>query len=277
VKAFKVFVRTEDEDAATAILWEAGTAGLEVQPGRGSGLALLAYFADDTDLETLESGFRSLGNARITPEPIPMVDWVARFRESFQGFRAGSFDVVPAWDVPAGRRPADPDLLVVDPGRAFGTGTHETTRLCLAALEARASVRSLGRVLDVGTGSGLLGVAAAKRGASLAVGTDTDPEATGAAQRHASLNGVALSVVRADGGRGFRTGRFDLVLANLMASLLVERRSELMALLADGAALVLSGLLDTDVAEVAAAYEAMGTPEVRADGEWAALVFPRSA
>lgn len=206
-----------------------------------------------------------------------MVDWVARFREGFRGFRAGSFEVVPSWDVPAGRHPGDPDLLVVDPGRAFGTGTHETTRLCLAALEAEAAARPLGRALDVGTGTGLLAVAAAKRGASLAVGADNDPEATRAARRHASLNGVSIGVVQADGGRAFRPRAFDLVLANLMASLLLERRHELIALLAGGATLIVSGLLDTDLAEVTAAYSPLGAPTIRRDGDWAALVLRNPA
>lgn len=277
MKAFRVLVRTEDEDEATAILWEAGTSGIEVRPGLDSTVSLLAYFSDPIGLSALESAFRSIGTARITDQPVPMVDWVARFREGFRGFRAGSFEVVPSWAVPAGRHPGDPDLLVVDPGRAFGTGTHETTRLCLAEIEEQARARPLGRVLDVGTGTGFLAVAAAKRGASLSVGTDNDPEATQAARRHASLNCVALGVVQADVAQPFPPRAFDLVLANLMAPLLLERRHELIALLARGATLILSGLLDTDVAEVTAAYFPLGPPAVRRDGEWAALVLRNPA
>jgi ribosomal protein L11 methyltransferase len=116
-------------------------------------------------------------------------------------------------------------------------------------------------------------VAAVKRGASLAVGTDNDPEATHSAISHAALNGVVLVVVQSDGGRGLRPGAFDLVLANLMAPLLRERRDELCALLAPGGTMVLSGLLDVDVAGIEACYAALGKSEVHADGEWAALVF----
>ena len=278
MKAFRVSVRALDEDEAGAVLLDAGTLGIEVQPASPDRVNLLAYFGDDTtavDIDAALLQIRDCGPAESAL--VPEVDWVARFREGFRGFPAGSFEVVPVWDVPCGRSPGDPGLLVVDPGRAFGTGTHETTRLCLAALEIQAAARPLGRVLDVGTGSGLLAVAAAKRGASLVVGADHDPEATLAAARHASLNHVALCVVQADGGRAFQPGTFDLVLANLMAPLLVERRGELPALLARPGALVLSGLLDTEVAEVSAAYASLGPPAVRSDGEWAALVFARSA
>ena len=104
-------------------------------------------------------------------------------------------------------------------------------------------------------------------------GRGAEFEATQAARRHASLNHVALGVVQADGERGFRPRAFDLVLANLMAPLLLERRLELMALLARGATLILSGFLDTDVAEVTAAYSPFGVPAIRRDGEWAALVL----
>jgi ribosomal protein L11 methyltransferase len=204
---------------------------------------------------------------------VPVVDWVARFRESFRAFRAGSFEVAPVWDVPGGRNPSDPNLLIVDPGRAFGTGTHETTRLCLEAIEAEGARGQIRRVLDVGTGTGLLAVAAAKRGATLVAGVDNDPEATAAARRHAALNEVALHVVQGDGGAPFQPSAFDLVLANLMAPLLIERRRELTALVARGGALVVSGLLESDVAEVSAAYETCGAPFVRTDGEWAALRF----
>jgi ribosomal protein L11 methyltransferase len=242
-------------------------------------LALIAYFPDETTDKEVRSALDPLCSSgrikgvSIEGVAVPEVDWVARFREGFRAFRAGSFDVAPVWDVPAGRAPSDPTLLIVDPGRAFGTGTHETTRLCLEAIEAEGTRRPMGRVLDVGTGTGLLAVAAAKRGARIVAGVDNDPEATAVARRHAALNEVTLHVVQGDGGAPFQSAAFDLVLANLMAPLLIERRRELAGLLAKGGALVVSGLLETDVDEVQAAYEACGAPSVRTDGEWAALHF----
>lgn len=290
IRAFRVRVASAAEDWATALLWEAGTTGIEVRPAGGSTLDLLAYFPDTTDLAALRA---LLPSAEVEPVEVPRVDWVARFRDGFQPFRAGRFHVVPVWELPrhergcncgsaaaaatpdpASRRPvASADVLAVDPGRAFGTGTHETTRLCLAALERLAVLRPLGRTLDLGAGTGILAVAASRLGASPVIASDIDPEATAASRAHAGLNGTRLQVVRADGGRGFGPASFDLVLANLMALLLVDRSAEIRALLAAGGALVLSGLLQGDVELVHEAFAACGTPLDLRDGEWAALVY----
>lgn len=289
MRAFCVTVGEADEDEAVTALWEAGTAGVEVRRAPGGRLQLLAYFADDAPRPSpavLPPG------ATVEPADIEDVDWVARFRERFHAFRAGRFLIMPVWDAAAtplssgptnvseaspGDRPS-PDVLVVDPGRAFGTGTHETTRLCLSALEGLAARRPLGRTLDLGAGTGLLSVAAIRLGASFVCASDLDREANDASRRHARLNAVPLAVVRADGGRGFRAGSFDLVLANLMALLLVDRAAEIRALLAPGGALVLSGLLVEDVPFVRAAFEGGapgpgGSPSLIVQGEWGALVY----
>jgi ribosomal protein L11 methyltransferase len=268
MRAWRVVLDPGDEDPATAALWEAGTAGIEIRPAPGGQVALVAYFADDAPA-TPPPGLPP--GARVTPDVVPEIDWVARFRDNFRSFRAGGFLVAPPWDRPAG--PASPDLLLVDPGRAFGTGTHETTRLCLGAIEELARRRPLGRTLDLGSGTGLLAVAAARLGARVTCASDIDPEANLASRHHARLNAVRLRVVRADGARGLRPGAFDLVLANLMALLLVDRCAEIRSLLAPGGALVLSGLLLEDAALVRDAFAACGTPLERRDGEWAALVY----
>ncbi|HXK11321.1 MAG TPA: 50S ribosomal protein L11 methyltransferase [Vicinamibacteria bacterium] len=266
MRAFRVTVAADDEDRATAALWEAGTAGIEVRPAAGGRIELVAYFAE-AGLE-LPAGLLPAG-ATVERGEAPEVDWVARFRETFKASRAGRFLVAPAWDPPD----PSPDVLLVDPGRAFGTGTHETTRLCLRALEDLAGRRRLGRALDLGAGTALLAVAAARLGAAPVVASDLDPEAVAASSTHARLNDVPVRVVRADGGRGFRPRSFDVVLANLMALLLVDRAAEIRSLLAPGGALVLSGLLVDDVPFVREAFAACGTPGTRLDGEWAALVY----
>ena len=266
MRALSVNVEAAREDEAVAALWDHGTCGVEVRPAAAGRVELLAYFEHEPDREQLES---VLPDAAITGVPVPAVDWVARFREGFRPFRVGRFLVSPCWEAAA----PSPELLVVDPGRAFGTGTHETTRLCLEALEELASRRPLGRTLDLGSGTGLLAVAAERLGAWPLVASDIDPEATDASRLHARLNSARLHVVRADGGTAFRPGRFDLVLANLMALLLIDRVAEICALVAPGGALVLSGLLLDDVPPVRQAYAACGTPRERRLGEWAALVF----
>ena len=267
MRAFRVSVAKDDEDPATAVLWEAGTAGIEVRPLAEGRVELVAYFAEAGP--ELAAGLFPPG-AIVERAEVPEVDWVGRFRETFKASRAGRFLVAPAWDAPAER---SADVLLVDPGRAFGTGTHETTRLCLQSLEDLAGRRRLGRTLDLGAGTALLAVAAARLGATPVVASDLDPEAVAASAAHARLNDVPVRVVRADGGRGFLPRSFDLVLANLMALLLVDRAAEIRSLLAGGGALVLSGLLAEDVPFVREAFAACGSPRTRLDGEWAALAY----
>jgi len=272
MRAFRVVVRAADEESAVATLWDAGTSGLETRPCGPGLLELIAYFPTGVDGSFLAA---ALPGASVEPAEVADVDWVARFREGFRAFDAGRFRIAPVWDAPA----VDARTLVVDPGRAFGTGTHETTRLCLAAIETLGAHRHLGRALDLGAGTGLLAIAASRLGAAPVVATDVDPEATASSALHARLNAAPVRVVRADGGRGLRDGAFDLVLANLMALFLVDRAAEVRSLLAPGGALVLSGLLVGDVDEVRAVYDPLcGTPRVQALDEWAALVYevPRS-
>lgn len=268
MRAFRVTLPEADEDQAVAALHEAGTAGIEVGVAVAGRVDLLAYFPDafgDAPPGGLPAG------AEVTAVPVPQVDWVARFRETFRAFRVGGFLVSPSWEAAA----PSPDTLRVSPGRAFGTGTHETTRLCLGAIEELAGRRPLGRSLDLGSGTGLLAIAASRLGARPVVASDLDPEAVAASELHARINGVRLELVRADGGTAFRAGSFDLVLANLTAPMLIARAAEVRRLLSLRSALVLSGLLAEDLPAVSAAYSELGTPLERRDGEWAALVYLR--
>src|SRR5512143_2429595 len=205
MRAFRLTLPEVDEEAAVAALWEAGTAGIEVAPPAAGRVALLAYFADGEAGDVL-GGLPPA--AEVVAVAVPDVDWVARFREGFRAFRVGRFQIAPAWEAPA----ASSDVLRVDPGRAFGTGTHETTRLCLAALEDLARSRPLGRTLDLGSGTALLAVAAARLGAAPVVACDLDPDAIESSRAHARLNGAPVCIVRGDGGTAFRPQRFQLVL-----------------------------------------------------------------
>jgi ribosomal protein L11 methyltransferase len=258
-------VPADDEDVATALLWEAGTQGIEVQSS-AEGIVLLAYFSDPADVERT---LRSLPAARVEPVPVPDVDWVRNFREGFRSFDVGPFRVVPAWEP----IPDSGLVLRVDPARAFGTGTHETTRLCLLALERLAGERALERVLDLGAGTGILAVAAMRLGARCVAATDLDPEATASIRHHARLNDVEVMIVQGDGGRPLKTGSFDVVLANLTAPLLIERAVEIMSLVAPGGRLVLSGLLGSDLPEVLTKYCVFPLLSHSTSGEWAAVLL----
>jgi ribosomal protein L11 methyltransferase len=220
----------------------------------------------------LGQSFSRLPHAWIEATDVPDVDWVARFREGFRGFACGSFWITPAWDVPKVPPPGR-KLLIVDPGRAFGTGTHETTRLCLAALEALSPPGDAAeRLLDLGTGTGILAVAGALLGWQHVVAADVDPECMEAVRLHARLNAVAIRPALADGGAAFGPGSFAVVVANLSAPLLVQRCSEIGGLAAPGGIIVLSGLLAADLAPVVRAYSAAGGVETTLDGEWARVM-----
>jgi ribosomal protein L11 methyltransferase len=253
--ALRVTVPRPAEDDVVVRLSELGTLGIEHRPDEGDRSALVAYFPGGSDLQALVASLRTIEATLVEAVAVPEVDWVARFREGFRPFEAAGFRVVPAWE--PGARPG-PDTLVVDPGQAFGTGTHESTRLCLLALRRLAEGSgALGRVLDVGTGTGLLAVAALRLGATSACGSDVDAEAL--------FSGV--------GGRAVRGGCCETLVANLTASLLAERRDELLRAVRPGGRLLLSGLLVSDLPAVREAYAGLRLIEELRDGEWAALVL----
>lgn len=267
---------------AVALLWERGTLGIEVQPAAAGAVTLLTYFADGQASEReLCDAFAALHDTTLESVPIPEVDWLARFKESFRPLQAGSFRIAPPWRVSAGSRRRSPakgprdGTLIIEPGRAFGTGTHESTRLCLHALERLAARGPIDRVLDLGTGTGILAIAAGRLGCRRVTAVDVDPDALASASHHARLNRARLDLVHGDGGRPFLPAAFDLVLANVTTSLLLERASEIAALLAPGGAAVLAGLLAADLPAVLAAYEKVGRLDTLSEGEWAAVIAAR--
>jgi ribosomal protein L11 methyltransferase len=174
-------------------------------------------------------------------------DWVRRSQSQFAPIRvAGRLWIVPSWHTPP-----DPAALVVrlDPGLAFGTGSHVSTRLVLQFLEAE--LRAGERVLDYGCGSGILAIAAGKLGAGEIAATDIDPLALETTIANAAGNGVVLDVAPPE---SLRPGTFDLVLANILAGPLVCLEPLLAARTRAGGRIALSGILESQAAEVTAAY-----------------------
>ena len=273
LQAVEVDLPARREDEATAVLWEHGTAGIEVRPGRRGRLTLLAYFPRTRGLAArLRAALSGLG-AQVVPVAVPRVDWVARFRDGFRPFTVGGFAVVPRWLARKGGR--DPRTLIVDPGRAFGTGTHESTRLCLTALEALAAEAPLGAVADLGAGTGILSIAALRLGARSADAVEIDPEAVASARLHARLNHVRPRILEGDLAGPLRAGAYDTVLANLVASLHVNRQEEIVALGRPRARYVLSGLLKGNLPLIRRRYGPLGRLSVQSRGEWAAVVVHR--
>jgi len=200
-----------------------------------------------------------------TWEPVPEQDWNAAWMATFTPVTVGVITVVAPWH----ERPADGVPLVVEPAQAFGTGHHETTTRCLLALQA---VPLAGRrVLDVGTGSGILALAAKALGAGTVVGTDVDEVAIAAARVNAEANGldVAFEQGSADRPNG---ERFDVVLANLDTATLSALAGDLAACLAPSATLIASGVSNERIDEAVAALTGAGLRvEASAGREWALL------
>jgi ribosomal protein L11 methyltransferase len=184
--------------------------------------------------------------------------------------------VRPPWEPAAGDGQAALQEIVIDPGQAFGTGAHATTRLCLELLlELSAGEPARGALLDVGTGSGVLAIAAVHLGYAPVLALDNDPESVAAARLNADANGVAIELRRLDLRAQELPGGARVVCANLLRPLLVALAATMQW---TPAALIAGGLLHADVEEVAGAFAqhlGLGVRERRNSGEWSALLLAR--
>lgn len=210
----------------------------------------------------------------------PEEDWLEKWRINFKPLRVGRHWIIaPTWDE---LNPGPEDRLIrIDPGRAFGTGHHETTRLCLEWLEEWLETQgdiSSKTLLDLGTGSGILAIAAALLGFRRIVAVDSDREAAEVARENIELNGVGDRVQLQDGTAEDLQEAFDVIIANIQALPLINMASQVVRRLEDSAVLALSGVLVDQKTQVQAAYEAEGLKlcGLRTAGEWCLLEFSRS-
>jgi ribosomal protein L11 methyltransferase len=314
--AVTIEVDVERAEDLSAELLEEGAGGVEIRDGEGMpmpGVAqpspgraiLVGWFALRADAD-------AVGAARGgAVEEVPDQDWGETWKKGLAALTVGRVHVRPTWI--AGPAPDGTVEVVLDPGMAFGTGTHPTTSLCLAALSdllgssesahpepfdsaalrqaqggyaqdrlraAAGGAKSRGaRVLDVGTGSGLLAISAAKLGAARVAANDNDPVALTVARENAEANGAAVDFTAAD--VRFIEGAYDIVVANILANTLVELAPALAARLAPGGVVLLSGILAPQEDEVRRAYLALGLVPLpggdRRDGEWSLLALTRAS
>jgi len=250
-----------------------------------------AYLPADENLPATQAALAEalwhLGQIRPLPEPalrfVENQDWSESWKRHYRPLRLGRhLVIIPSWATTA-LGPDDVPVLL-DPGMAFGTGTHPTTQLCLELLEE--NLRPGMTVIDLGCGSGILGLAALRLGAGLVLALDTDPEATRATQDNARLNQIGANLRTHLGSLtdllqgGVQPGRAPLVVANILAGTLARMLGEgLPRVLEPGGRLILSGILREQSAEVEAALEASGMTlvEQRTREDWVALVAGQPA
>ncbi|GEJ59557.1 50S ribosomal protein L11 methyltransferase [Anaeromyxobacter diazotrophicus] len=282
--ALTVDVPEAEADDTAALLLDAGAAGAEVRDGSvapmpgtprpSAGRALVVAFFAARQAATEAAA--ELGLEGAVAE-LADQDWSETWKAGLAPFRVGRVFIRFSW-TPSPPPPGTVEV-VLDPGMAFGTGTHPTTALCLAGLDELLAASPGAAVLDVGTGSGLLAIAARKLGAGRVAATENDPVALRVAEENAERNGVQLELKLAAPDEV--QGRFPIVVANILANTLVELAPGIAARLAPGGALLLSGILAGQEDEVRAAYLAQGlVPDPareRSQAEWRLLALARPA
>jgi ribosomal protein L11 methyltransferase len=206
---------------------------------------------------------------RLVCIDVPDEDWAARSQRSLTAVSAGRFIVAPPWDVPAAPDPGM-TVIVIEPSMGFGTGHHPTTRMCLRLLSELTVIGQ--RVLDIGTGSGVLAMAAALSGAADVTGLDVDQDAIDSARTSAALNSLP-PVIRFETG-DFRTtppAPADVVLANLTGGMLCTTADTLMSLVRVGGTLIVSGFDESEEASVRAAFSRLRVGDRMEEATWVAI------
>lgn len=294
----KTEVARSDVDIAEELLLALGALSITnldaqdqplLEPGPGETplwdrVVVVGLFPGDLDPDEVRAAFANAWQAACESNPpgfrvegLADQPWERAWLEHFKPMRFGErLWVVPSWTEPPA---ADAVNLRLDPGLAFGTGTHQTTALCLRWLDALALSGKLqdARVLDFGCGSGILAIAAALLGAKAACGVDNDPQAIIATRENAQRNGVAVDALLPSEFSN-TAGSFDAVVANILAGPLVQLAPRIAGCVAPGGAIALSGILRDQAADVADAYRDWIDWDAPAlDGDWVRLSGTRRA
>ena len=312
---FRLKIRSDAEDIVIATLAEAGVEGVEIEdniplteqdkeqmfvdilpegPG-DDGTAYLNFYLDEDEdaqqiltnveqaLEELRA-FMDIGECTIERSQTEDKDWINNWKEYFHQFYVDDILIIPSWEEV---QPQDADKMIIhiDPGTAFGTGMHETTQLCMRQLKKYTTPGT--KILDVGTGSGILSIVALKLGAEHAVGTDLDPCAISAVKENLQTNDIPeekMDVIlgniiddkQVQDAVGYEC--FDIVAANILADVLVLLTPEVTAHMKKGAVYITSGILDVKEQTVVDAVKAAGLEvvEVTHQGEWVCVTAKKN-
>jgi len=273
--------QADDDDLIQAFLIDFNLAAIE-------GSRFFFHSVDDRDraAAALRAHFSDLD---VRPIDLPDEDWAVRSQAALRAITVGSLTIAPPWDVPGRLKPAptdsassyvptdsassyvgagfsQPSIIVIEPSMGFGTGHHATTRLCLAALQ-RLDLRGRS-VIDVGTGSGVLAIAARRLGASGVLAIDEDPDAIAAAEGNVRLNRESRIALEIADFRSAKIGQFDLVVANLTGALLIASADRLRSLATPSGRLILSGFMDHEEREVLRAFGGCALEWRAQEDEW---------
>jgi len=259
---------TEDAaDIVSSVLMDAGATGVEMEGGsvpvaerdeyialpveNNADVIVKAYYGEDGFEDTLTYVHKRLDELKEAQDMGPLfvnvntvadTDWNENFKKHFKAFRAaGCFVVKPTWE----EYPCESGDIVIeiDPGMAFGSGAHETTRMCLELLQKY--MPSQACVLDVGCGSGILGIGAAKLGAKSVLALDNDSVSVGVARENAQSNGVSvMKVHQSDLLQNVEKERYDVILANIIADIIIRLNQSAADYLKDDGVYIISGIID---------------------------------
>ena len=315
-KQFRLKTTTQAEDIVSSMLADLGIAGVQIEDKiplteqdkeqmfvdilpdipDDDGTAYLTFYLDEEEdvapvlmnvrkeLEDMRA-FLDVGECTIEESETEDVDWVNNWKQYFHQFYIDDILVIPSWEKV---KPEDSDKMVIhiDPGTAFGTGMHETTQLCIRALKKY--VTSETEILDVGCGSGILGMLALKFGAKHSLGTDLDPCAIDATHENMEVNGIRKDQYEVMIGNiiddkavqdavGYE--KYDIVAANILADVLVPLTPVIIHQMKPGAVYITSGIIEDKENVVVEAVKAAGLEvlEVNHQGEWVSVVARKNA
>jgi len=251
--------QADDDDLVQAFLTDFNLAAVE-------GLRFFFHNPDDRNraAEALRAHFAGID---VRPVDVPDEDWAARSQAALRAVAIGRLTIAPPWDAKA-------DDIIIQPSMGFGTGHHATTRLCLEGLQ---QIDVKGRsVIDVGTGSGVLAIAARRLGASGVLAIDDDTDAIAAAEENVALNHESRIALEVADLRASKIGQFDVVIANLTGALLMASADRLMSFAAPGGRLVLSGFMDDEEHDVLAAFAGCSVENRAQEDEWICALLRRA-
>lgn len=298
-KKVSITTTENDSDLAASVLLDAGAAGVELSGGSvpealndeyalpeaaTEQVVVSAYFGED-GFDTLLEGIKTrlgqvfsdaeAGVPGVALETVADTDWNENFKRNFRAFRAaGRFVVKPSWeDYPAN---AEDIVLEIDPGMAFGTGDHESTRMCLELLQRFMPPGA--DVMDVGTGSGILGIAAMKLGASSVLAMDYDPVSVTVAKQNAANNGVIMDVRQSDLLQNADVRPYNIIMANIVADILIRLNRDICRYLNENGVYILGGIIEERLDDVKASLMESGFDiiDILSLSDWRAIAARKS-